>query len=84
MAKRKVKGNPNATITMPIVNPGAAGIDIGSRSHFVCVSQDNVKEFKSFTSGLHEIAEHLLYYEIKTIALESTGFLAGSNSRFYF
>jgi len=74
MAKRKVKGNPNATITMPIVNPGAAGIDIGSRSHFVCVSQDNVKEFKSFTSGLHEIAEHLLYYEIKTIALESTGF----------
>ena len=74
MAKRKVKGNPNATITMPIVNLGAAGIDVGSRSHFVCVSQDNVKEFKSTTSGLHEIAQHLLFHEIKTIALESTGF----------
>ncbi len=30
MAKRKVKGNPNATISMPVVNPNAAGIDAGS------------------------------------------------------
>ena len=27
MVKRKLKGNPNATITMPVVNPHAAGID---------------------------------------------------------
>ena len=39
MVKRKVKGNPNATISMPVVNPNAAGIDAGSRSHFVCVAQ---------------------------------------------
>ena len=74
MVKRKLKGNPNATITMPVVNPHAAGIDVGSRSHYVCVSQDNVKEFKSHTADLHEIARHMLSHEIETVALESTGF----------
>lgn len=74
MAKRKLKGNPNATISMPVVNPNAAGIDAGSRGHFVCVAQDNVKEFKTHTDGLHEIAKHLLSYNKKTVALESTGF----------
>lgn len=74
MAKRKLKGNPNATISMPVVNPNAAGIDAGSRSHFVCVSQDNVKEFPTHTAGLHEICQHLESYGVKTVALESTGF----------
>lgn len=74
MAKRKVKGNPNATISMPVVNPNAAGIDAGSRSHFVCVAQDNVKEFPSHTAGLHEICEHFKAHGIKTVAIESTGF----------
>ncbi|GAA3635845.1 IS110 family transposase [Flavivirga jejuensis] len=59
---------------MPVVNPHAAGVDIGSRSHYVCVSQDNVKEFTSFTTDLHEIAKHLTFHGIKTVALESTGF----------
>jgi transposase len=61
-------------ISMPVVNPNAAGIDIGSRSHFVCVSQDNVKEFPVFTTDLHEIARHLQAHGKKTVALESTGF----------
>lgn len=74
MAKRKVKGNPNATISMPVVNPNAAGIDVGSRSHFVCVAQDNVKEFPAHTAGLHEICKHLKSHGVKTVALESTGF----------
>jgi transposase len=72
--KRKVKGNPNGTISMPISNSNAAGIDAGSRSHFVCVSQDNVKEFPSHTAGLHEICKHLKSHGIKTVAIESTGF----------
>jgi len=71
---KKEKKDSNKMITMPVVNPNAAGIDIGSRSHYVCVSQDNVKEFKSFTTDLHEIAKHLEFYGVKTVALESTGF----------
>ena len=59
---------------LPVFNPYAAGIDIGSRSHFVCVSQDNVKEFPVFTTDLHEIAKHLLSHGKRTVAMESTGF----------
>lgn len=70
---KKVRKSDNL-ITMPVVNPHAAGIDIGSKSHFVCVAQDNVKEFPVFTSDLHEIAKHLRSYDVKTVALESTGF----------
>ena len=61
-------------ISMPVVNPHAAGIDIGGSSHFVCVSQDNVKEFGVFTSDLYDIVSHLQAHQIKTVAIESTGF----------
>lgn len=70
---KKTRSNDNM-ISMPVVNPHAAGIDIGSKSHFVCVSQDNVKEYSVFTADLHEIAKHLLSHDVKTVALESTGF----------
>jgi transposase len=61
-------------ISMPVVNPHAAGVDLGSKSHFVCVSQDNVMEFGVFTDDLHAIAMHLKKHEVQTIAIESTGF----------
>jgi len=60
-----------------IVNPNAAGIDIGSTSHFVAISpditSDNVKEFQHFTSDLYRLADWLLQNGVKTIAMESTG-----------
>jgi len=73
-AKTKQPMNNDKMISMPIVNPHAAGIDIGSKSHFVCVSQDNVKEFGVFTSDLYDISSHLQAHQIKTVAMESTGF----------
>ncbi len=72
--KQKTKGKLNKTISMSVVNPHAAGIDVGSRSHFVCVSQDNVKQFPSHTTGLNELCQHLISHGVKTVALESTGF----------
>lgn len=74
MAPGKKKKNPNEMISMPVVNPHAAGIDAGSRTHFVCVAQDNVKEFKSHTQGLYQIKDYLKTHDVKTVALESTGF----------
>ena len=59
---------------MPVVNPHAAGIDIGSKSHFVSVAQDNIAQFGVFTEDLHQITQHLQSHEVKTVALESTGF----------
>ena len=72
--KKQQAKNADKMISVPVVNPHAAGIDIGSKSHYVCVAQDNVKEFPVFTSDLHEIARHLQAHLVKTIALESTGF----------
>ena len=55
MSNRELNGSPNATIYMPVVTPNAAGIDAGSRSHYVYVAQDNVKGFAIHTVGLYEI-----------------------------
>lgn len=67
--------NDNNTNTLQIINPAAAGIDIGSKSHYVYVPQDRDKEymrkFGSFTNDLHEMADWLKY-GIKTIAMQST------------
>ena len=73
MRKHKQRNN-DKVISMPVVNPHAAGIDAGSKSHFVCVSQDNVKEFGTFTCDLYAIADHLEKHGVKTVAIESTGY----------
>lgn len=62
---------------LAVINPDAAGIDIGSREHYVCVPADrddkNVRKFAAFTSDLKEMANWLKKCGVKTIALESTG-----------
>jgi transposase len=59
------------------INKMAAGIDVGSRSHFVAVpegiAEECVREFKSFTSDLIALADWLEECEIETVAMESTG-----------
>lgn len=60
---------------MDIINTNAAGIDIGSRSHFVAVGQalEDVKEFGVYAEDLTEICHWLESYDITTVAMESTG-----------
>ena len=62
-------------VSMEVVNPHAAGIDIGSRSHFVAVSQreDDVKEFGVYNDDLVALAHWLSEHHVKTVAMESTG-----------
>jgi transposase len=59
------------------ININAAGIDIGANSHFVSVPEDRdekpVREFKSFTADLYELAGWLRQCGIETVAMESTG-----------
>ncbi len=59
------------------INRMAAGIDIGSKSHFVAISEGydevSVKEFKSFTTDLYALADWLERCGIETVAMESTG-----------
>lgn len=60
---------------MPVVNAKAAGIDVGSKTHFVAVGQqkDEVREFGCYTSELHELCNWLMEHSITKVALESTG-----------
>lgn len=55
------------------INKMAAGIDIGSRSHFVAVPEGSaevcVREFKSFTSDLIALADWLNECGIETVAM---------------
>jgi transposase len=69
-AKTKTKG-------FSVINPYSAGIDIGSREHYVAVPKekcsDNVRKFKCYTPDLYEMAKWLKKCGIKTVAMESTG-----------
>ena len=62
---------------LSLMNPDAAGIDIGSAAHFVAVPVDRddepVREFASFTVDLNALADWLERCEIKIVAMESTG-----------
>ena len=62
-------------VKMEVINPNAAGIDIGSRSHFVAIGQGDadVKEFGVYNEDLNAIAVWLVENGVKTIAMESTG-----------
>ena len=60
---------------MPVVHAAAAGMDVGSRSHFVATSQnkEDVKEFGVYTQDLQALCKHLVASGCTTVALESTG-----------
>jgi len=62
-------------MSLDVVNKHAAGIDIGSRSHWVAVGQsDNyIKEFGVYNENLYELADWLKEHNIVTVAMESTG-----------
>jgi transposase len=68
---------PASVPTLNIINPDAAGIDVHSDMHMVCVPADRdpnpVRRFGANTADLHELAAWLKTCGIKTIALESTG-----------
>jgi transposase len=59
------------------INPRAAGIDIGSASHWVAIdpslTDQPVREFKAYTGDLHALADWLVEQKIQTVAMESTG-----------
>jgi transposase len=62
-------------MSLEVVNPNAAGIDIGSRSHWVAVGQNaqDVKEFGVYGQDHQELCEWLKKHEVTTTAMESTG-----------
>jgi transposase len=62
---------------LDVVHPDAAGIDIGSREHYVAVGPHRdpqaVRTFGCFTEDLHRMAEWLRACGVKSVAMQSTG-----------
>jgi len=60
---------------MDIVNADCAGIDVGSKSHFVAAGQalEDVKEFGVYAEDLVQICQWLQSFGITAVAMESTG-----------
>lgn len=75
MDKMKQKPATEKFEKMPIVHAHAAGIDVGSRSHYVAIGQskEDVLEFGVYTDELHALCQHLVAKGVITVALESTG-----------
>lgn len=75
---KKIKSQEvqNSNNSLPVLFPDTAGIDIGSKSHFVAVPacyDDPVREFPTFTSDLHKLINWLKECNIKHVIMESTG-----------
>lgn len=68
---------PPAVQERPVLEPHAAGIDIGAREMYVAVPPERdehpVRVFDTFTADLNELADWLVTCGITTVAMESTG-----------
>jgi transposase len=75
MAKRKKKGR--TVKTLHVLQPNAAGIDIGATEIYVAVpegrSSETVRNFGTFTEDLHQAAQWMKDCNIESVAMESTG-----------
>jgi transposase len=64
-------------VTLPVIRPDTAGIDIGAMEIFVAVSPhrdaEPVRSFGTFTSDLEALADWLQECEVRSVAMESTG-----------
>jgi transposase len=76
---RTTRRKPRTTVSdsLPVLRPNAAGIDIGSKEHFVSVPSNRdaqpVRRFGCYTAELHRMAEWLKACRIATVAMEATG-----------
>jgi len=78
MNKGKVKKQKRKAIQgLPVIQPYAAGADIGDTKHDIAINDGQgghiVREFKSFTEDLQKAVNWLKEEGITTVAMESTG-----------
>jgi transposase len=75
MSRKRI--SKNKKVALPVLNPDAAGIDIGATEIYVAVPADRdpepVRMFATFTQDLNELADWLQQCGIRTVAMESTG-----------
>jgi transposase len=77
LSKNTKKSKSKKAKKLDYININAAGIDIGSKSHFVAIPEgrddQTVREFPTFTNSLMEAIHWLKKTGITTVAMEATG-----------
>lgn len=77
MSKRKPSRRSHWSSSARVLEPHAAGVDIGATEIYVAVPADRdpqpVRRFGTFTRELEQLADWLKQCGIETVAMESTG-----------
>jgi hypothetical protein len=86
MRRKKSKASKSVSLqSLPMINPDAAGIDVGAKEHVVAVPCDRderpVRTFQAFTPELHELAAWLKRCGICTVAHRINGYLLDQSLR---
>jgi len=75
--KRRRRNKGMCLEDRPVLEPNAAGIDVGAREMFVAVppgrDEHPVQVFATFTEDLERLADWLLQCGVTTVVMESTG-----------
>jgi transposase len=75
--QKKAKQKVSLNQAWPLINPHAAGVDLGAREHWVAVPTDRdprpVRGFGTFTEDLEALAKWLKDCGITSVAMEATG-----------
>src|SRR5690606_25294167 len=74
---KEAKKKRKQRVRLEPVQPMVAGIDVGSKEHWVCAPEDNegkreVRVYGATTSELQKIAAWLLEQGVRSVAMEST------------
>ena len=77
-SKRGRVKSKRAPAALPVIRPDVAGVDLGSREHWVCgpMNADGEREVRSFgttTPQLQQLAAWLSAQQVRSVAMESTG-----------
>jgi transposase len=77
MAKKRKSTKTRKMKTLHVIEPNAAGVDIGATEIYVAVPEDRtekpVRRFLTFTEDLHEAAKWLKQCAVQSVVMESTG-----------
>jgi transposase len=75
---KRRKGRRRKTEGLRVIRSQVAGIDLGSREHYVCCppkanGEPNVQTFGTTTPELYKLADWLKEQKVESVAMESTG-----------
>ena len=69
---QKAMKEPNP-LELPILDPHAAGVDVGSEKFFASVAGKEPKVYLTVTAQMQQLCEDLRAAGVKTVAMEATG-----------